>query len=394
MMKLREKRVEINDGCQGKMIFSILQSIFAGIIMHLPGLVVKWPFEDWAQYFQSLIGATLEGIILLLFTTKGYSYGYCTYKIICKNYLPLIERPLPQLPTPFYVAVSALFAFTPESSLMAVKGVCLLLIATRVFHYGHHIYKSYVLQNNGNHHHQSLPLLLKLSYITVSALLAISYISFIITCIVGDATFRIMSGNDTPDGETLRHGSANARQHMLSQFQADFQGSLLRLAFGCLCLGTSIYVYMWPLRRKEGLGVDDGGAHENIVSSSTRRRFTIWSGLVAYTLIYEGWYLPVFHAFFSIVIEANDGMAKNNEDMAKKFEPVLRSLPKGKGPNVIYIQHESLSGSLMLNTDEGVKAMVKDMFMMFDNIPCGQFLLTSHLLFILLYAIYTLYSHT
>ena len=70
MMKLREKRVEINDGCQGKMIFSILQSIFAGIIMHLPGLVVKWPFEDWAQYFQSLIGATLEGISAAIYNKR------------------------------------------------------------------------------------------------------------------------------------------------------------------------------------------------------------------------------------------------------------------------------------------------------------------------------------
>ena len=127
--------------------------------MHLPGLVVKWPFEDWAQYFESVIGAILEGIILLLLATKGYSYGCCMCKIICKNYLPLIERPLPKLPTPFYVSVSALFAFARESSLMAVKRVCLLLIATRVFHYGHHIYKSYIPQND-NHQQQSLPLLL------------------------------------------------------------------------------------------------------------------------------------------------------------------------------------------------------------------------------------------
>ena len=62
------------------LIFSILQSIFAGIIMHLPGLVVKWPFEDWAQYFQqSLIGATLEDNSAAIYNKRIFLFLWILY---------------------------------------------------------------------------------------------------------------------------------------------------------------------------------------------------------------------------------------------------------------------------------------------------------------------------
>lgn len=326
---------------QQQQLVVFVQSVSAGIIMHLPGLVVKWQYEDWAQYATSLIGAALEGTLLLLFATRVCYFGYYGYNSMVKKYLPFIERPLPRLPKAFYGAMIALFSFSRKSSLIAVKRTCLLLVASRVFHYG-------VL--HGGNNQQSLPLLLKMSYITVSVLVTTCYISFIITSIVGDATYRTMSGNDTPDGETLRHGSENAKQHMLSQFQADFQGSIFRLSFGCLCLGVSIYVYTWPLRK---------GFSSSSLTKQTRRILSSWLIFVACILINEGWYQPVLHAYFSLFIEANNnGMA--NEGITNKLEPMMRSFSGGGGkrPNLIYIQHESLSGSLMLNTEEGRKAMV------------------------------------
>ena len=85
-----------------------------------------------------------------------------------------------------------------------------------------------------------------------------------------------------------------------------------------------------------------------------------------------------------------------SQGMAKKFEPVLRSFPKGKGPNVIYIQHESLSGSLMLNTDEGVKAMVKDMFICLIILHVDNF--SSHYIFVsyyyMLFTYMNMFSHS
>ena len=43
----------------------ILYANLAGLLMHCPGLVVKWEYEDLPEYIQSICGASVEGCFLV-----------------------------------------------------------------------------------------------------------------------------------------------------------------------------------------------------------------------------------------------------------------------------------------------------------------------------------------
>lgn len=43
--------------------------------MHLPGLQVKWAYEYWPDYLRSLCGAAVEGAFILLLATRVYHFG-------------------------------------------------------------------------------------------------------------------------------------------------------------------------------------------------------------------------------------------------------------------------------------------------------------------------------
>lgn len=47
-------------------VHCIFYANLAGLLMHCPGLVVKWEYEDWwPEYIQSICGASVEGCFLV-----------------------------------------------------------------------------------------------------------------------------------------------------------------------------------------------------------------------------------------------------------------------------------------------------------------------------------------
>ena len=86
-------------------------------------------------------------------------------------------------------------------------------------------------------------------------------------------------------------------------------------------------------------------------------------GIIVALMNIQAWYTPVVFAFTSIasdIIKVDD--IGNLRASSAKFVDSTRSMMDNNvpwlpiaevRPNVIYIQHESLSGSLMLNTEEG-----------------------------------------
>ena len=65
----------------------IFYANLAGLLMHCPGLVVKWEYEDlWPEYIQSICGASVEGCFLVsdnifIFNVQIYQYTYVEYAI-------------------------------------------------------------------------------------------------------------------------------------------------------------------------------------------------------------------------------------------------------------------------------------------------------------------------
>ena len=68
-------------------VHRILYANLAGLLMHCPGLVVKWEYEDlWPEYIQSVCGASVEGCFLVsekfsFFNVQIYQYTYDVYAI-------------------------------------------------------------------------------------------------------------------------------------------------------------------------------------------------------------------------------------------------------------------------------------------------------------------------
>ena len=73
---------------------------------------------------------------------------------------------------------------------------------------------------------------------------------FIIISISGDATFRLMSGNDSLTSDLIMDGLQNFRSHSSSEFTIDPVGASLRLLFACISFAGSVGVYVYSLRRR------------------------------------------------------------------------------------------------------------------------------------------------
>lgn len=327
----------------------VLFPILAGLLMHGPGLKVKWPFEEWPEYLESLLGAAVEGVFLLLLATSVAHAGHCIHGYLSET------------------------SCCPNSS-----------------KWGNIVLKAYALLGMG---------------------LAAWAFGFVLLAILGDATFRVMSGNDSPSAEVLRAGFGDARAHVTAQFQHDLFGTLGRLVFAASCLAGSVYVYVYPLRKQwryktannggnGGADVDGstrlimagGGAATRQqqhdvesrpfqVSETSSNRCAIWSkgslpkskvlqvyitgsilGLAACYFNSQTLYTPVVFAYLSVFC-GDDVTLMTHEHQRRDYQgehhdalykPVSGG---GRGPNVIFLQHESLSGSIMLNTDQGVAAM-------------------------------------
>jgi len=60
----------------------VLYPILAGILMHGTGLKVKFAYEEWPEYTESLAGAAVEGAFLLLLATRVSLTGHCVYSYL------------------------------------------------------------------------------------------------------------------------------------------------------------------------------------------------------------------------------------------------------------------------------------------------------------------------
>ena len=224
------------------------------------------------------------------------------------------------------------------------------------------------------------PSILHFFFLLLSIMLAVWSFTFTMSSITSDAAFRDASGNSDIDADTLREGFRNAMLQVHASFIENPFETVWKIVSSSLCLGGSIWFFAWNRRREslrpcrgyttletEANSIETGVGMTNLISdeysSSSPQSRTIHKWLLVLALLSAllalnsaTWYTPVIFAYISVYI---DGAFASNLD----FQNLLGK-PSGnlnvdlsRAPNVIFIQHESLSGGLMLNTEEGRGAM-------------------------------------
>ena len=224
------------------------------------------------------------------------------------------------------------------------------------------------------------PSILHFFFLLLSIMLAVWSFTFTMSSITSDAAFRDASGDSDIDADTLREGFRNAMLQVHASFIENPFETVWKIVSSSLCLGGSIWFFAWNRRREslrpcrgyttletEANSIETGVGMTNLISdeysSSSPQSRTIHKWLLVLALLSAllalnsaTWYTPVIFAYISMYI---DGAFASNLD----FQNLLGK-PSGnlnvdlsRAPNVIFIQHESLSGGLMLNTEEGRGAM-------------------------------------
>jgi hypothetical protein len=279
----------------------------------------------------------------------------------------------------------------------ATEGTFLLLLAERMFYISRGAIKRLAdrrpkVEDDGNTTKKfakfkikckalfSGPSILYFFFLILSIMLAVWSFTFTMSSITSDAAFRDASGDSDIDADTLREGFRNPMPQVHARFIENPFETVWRIVSSSVCLGGSIWFCAWN-RRRESLrpcwdyttletevnSIETGVGITNLISdeysSSSLQSRTIHSWLLVLALLSAllalnsaTWYTPVIFAYISVYI---DGAFASNLD----FQNLLGK-PSGnlnvdlsRAPNVIFIQHESLSGGLMLNTEEGRGAM-------------------------------------
>ena len=228
------------------------------------------------------------------------------------------------------------------------------------------------------------PSILYFFFLLSSIILAVWSFAFTMSSITGDAAFRDASGDNDIDADTLRVGMRNAKSHVVASFIEDPLGTVCRIASSFLCLGGSVCIFAWSSRRKEqsrpscayatsetetfietGVGFDfETERRCGSFSSSPRFKIVfIWVLIVLLLLTIlvmnsASWYTPVIFAYITMYVEV-EGVAASHVDFHSLFGTPSSSfnVDLSRAPNIIFIQHESLSGGLMFNTEEGRSVM-------------------------------------
>lgn len=156
---------------------------------------------------------------------------------------------------------------------------------------------------------------------------------------------------------------------MSAQLTHDPLGSLAVLLSGLLCLVLSIWVYPIPFRlqaqaRQRNLNARPIQSAETDGHYGGVRMARLCSlGMYVYWLHCLDWYTPVMNVAIAYLgtFASNREASEINKKTIAAQNITLRSnsLISGEDtvwPNIIFIQHESLSGAIMLKTDDGVKA--------------------------------------
>ena len=275
-------------------LFLVASMIIAGVVMHSPGLMVKIGYETIGEYMMSTFGAACEGVFLLLLMMWIYnSFSEVTYH-------PLWEQQPRTVRLCFYL-LGICFGL----------GLCL----------------------------------------------------FIIISISGDATFRLMSGNDSLTSDLIMDGVQNFRSHSSSEFTIDPVGASLRLLFACISFAGSVGVYVYSLRRRTTHLHHD----ESKINLPKVPFGVVYAlGLLAGYLATSGCYSPFLFGAHSILSSLKIG--SSDSLLTSHYDDLMTSKRASSGagsaltsssskPNIIYIQHKSLSGAVMLNTENGRSAM-------------------------------------
>lgn len=208
------------------------------------------------------------------------------------------------------------------------------------------------------------------------------YFSFILVAILGDAAFRTMSGNATPTTSILQAGFSDGQANVVAQLAHDPIGSLTRLVFGMMCLIVSVWVYCVQSSGKGCFCKQQKQYHpRNSVANTHQHKCASYSesvsllvligcGLIGCWLYSLDYYTPVINvtvAYLDTLSSTNNNQQQevvysgrrvdaNNVNTTRKSNKLGDDTTR-HCPNIIFMQHESLSGAIMLNTNEGVEAM-------------------------------------
>jgi len=312
-------------------VHRIFYANLAGLLMHCPGLVVKWEYEDlWPEYIQSICGASVEGCFLLLLATGAYNVGYH-----------------------FYVKLDKARS--------------------------HHL----TTHNKQEQHRHKL--FIKAYILIIAILLPIWYFFSIIFSILGDATYRKMTGNGNPSVGILQAGFSDARSNIMAQITYEgLVGTIVRFTFSVLCLLSSILVYSFKGGGSTLLLEKKSYHHATTITTSGKNgggRFRMLSclligyGIALYWLNLLEWYTPVaqvcaaYIGTFHVKEQKNFGLydqkstlnvnhsLRDKQQHQQQKSSVIRAANNNFRPNIIFLQHESLSGAIMLKTQEGIDAM-------------------------------------
>mmetsp|Transcript_16211 Transcript_16211/g.35037 ORF Transcript_16211/g.35037 Transcript_16211/m.35037 type:complete len:234 (-) Transcript_16211:407-1108(-) len=168
------------------------------------------------------------------------------------------------------------------------EGVLLLLLVTRILRTGNATLKG--LKKLG------VPPIVMRCYLVASAIFGFVAAGFVISSILGDATYRLMAGNEGPNREQIIAGYANARQQVLAQFQHGPAAAAYGFGFAVISFASSISIYLYPWVKKNAL-----------TSLCLPPKQTFWRiysmGLLVSLLSVEGWYSPVMFSFLSIIFD-------------------------------------------------------------------------------------------
>jgi hypothetical protein len=305
--------------------------------MHGPGIAVKLKFEaPFSQEFaKTLLSAATEGTFLLLLAELMFYVSRDTIKRLADRRLKVEDDGnTSNIFIKFKIKCNALF---------------------------------------------SGPSILHSFFLILSIILAVWSFAFTMSSITGDAAFRDISGDSDIDADTLREGFRDAKTQVCARFIENPFETVWRIVFSFLCLGGSVWVFAWNRRRERSrpswdcttleteansieTGVDIIDSFLDKYSSSSPRSRTIHNWVLVLALLSallvlnsETWYTPVIFAFISVYIDGAFASITFQNLLVKPSSKFNVDL--SRAPNVIYIQHESLSGGLMLNTEEGRAAM-------------------------------------
>ena len=277
-----------------------------------------------------------------------------------------------------------------------------LLLATGTYNVGYHFYVKLDKARNDNtnrigtnhSHHLTTynkqeqhrhKLFIKAYILIIAILLPIWYFFSVIFSILGDATYRKMTGNGNPSVGILQAGFSDARSNIMAQITHEgLEGTIVRISFSVLCLLSSILVYSFKGGGSTLLLEKKSYHHATTITTSGENRggrfrmlscLLIGYGIALYWLNLLNWYTPVaqvcvaYIGTFHVKEQKNFGLydqkstldvnhsLRDKQQHQQQKSSVIRAANNNFRPNIIFLQHESLSGAIMLKTQEGIDAM-------------------------------------